>query len=116
MTSQEFIAKLSPTELNRLSTIFEYMAISLTEARLRTGIRLIDLTDVKMWLLELSIAAKLAEVGDSTKVPNAAERRPVSKVMLTICPRCGHEHQGTAECGEDMGGGRICRCELEVRV
>jgi hypothetical protein len=30
------------------------------------------------------------------------------------CPRCGHLHQGEKECGEQIGGGRICRCELDV--
>jgi hypothetical protein len=33
---------------------------------------------------------------------------------LRTCPRCGHIHEGASECGEDMGGGRICRCELSV--
>ena len=30
------------------------------------------------------------------------------------CPRCGHIHEGVRECGADMGGGGICRCEMEV--
>lgn len=30
------------------------------------------------------------------------------------CPRCGHVHQGSSECGQEMGPGRICRCEMEV--
>jgi hypothetical protein len=38
------------------------------------------------------------------------DRRPLDET----CPRCGHIHQGDSECGEQMGGGRICRCELSV--
>lgn len=30
------------------------------------------------------------------------------------CARCGHVHQDRAECGKDMGGGGICRCDTEL--
>lgn len=29
------------------------------------------------------------------------------------CCRCGHVHQGVGECGENMGGGGFCRCQME---
>ena len=125
MTAQDFIAKLAPVELERLSLIFHRLADGITEARLRTGMRLIDLTDVKAYLYELALAAKVRDSGQSTGVSNLAERRPVSKVTCrsldgrnldSSCPRCGHVHEGLAECGCDLGGGRICRCEMEVRA
>ena len=30
------------------------------------------------------------------------------------CPRCGHVHHEGTECGEQLGGGRVCRCEESV--
>lgn len=38
----------------------------------------------------------------------------VTDLTDVICPRCGHVHQGAVACGEDLGDGRICRCELPV--
>jgi hypothetical protein len=53
-----------------------------------------------------------------TEVQPSPVSRPCRKVtrhddLYSTCPRCGHIHQGERECGEDMGGGRICRCEME---
>jgi hypothetical protein len=38
------------------------------------------------------------------------------KKLLSTCPRCGHVHQGSEECGEDLGGAGKCRCEYAVMV
>lgn len=47
----------------------------------------------------------------SFRAPRRGELRSRYEEM---CPRCGHVHQGDRECGEDIGGGRRCRCEMEV--
>ena len=44
--------------------------------------------------------------------PMVTVRAPQARWEDT-CPRCGHVHQADAECGEALGGGRICRCEFE---
>jgi len=114
VTAYDIIAKFAPEDMDRLSTVFLYLAEHSYEARLRDGKLLRDATDFRGFLRELSEAAIVAVGRDCTEVVNRAERRPRRKVMLTVCPRCGHEHGGSAECGEAMGGGRICRCDVEV--
>jgi hypothetical protein len=43
------------------------------------------------------------------------ERILASRANLDkTCPRCGHVHEGDSECGQFMGGGGYCRCELPV--
>lgn len=121
MTARDFIASLAPVDLDRQSRIFRYLADHAFESRLRDGAPIRDVTDFRMWLAELAEAAELRKSGQSTTVSVPAEIRPCRKVMGTFgnsdpCPRCGHVHQGSAECGEEIGGGRICRCELEVRA
>lgn len=96
------LRELDPREM------FLYLAAHAHELRLRDGQRLNDLTDFTTFFLELSQALK----------PESAARNlvPAQPRWHETCPRCGHVHQGEAECGEPMGGGRVCRCELEVPV
>lgn len=107
MTARDFIAKLAPEELDRLSGMFRHLAEHITEARLSTGLRLIDLTDVRAYFYELASAADFFD---------SPQGRAMRHSVDSTCPRCGHVHQGSAECGQEIGGGRICRCELEVRA
>jgi hypothetical protein len=88
-----------------LGIVFRCLAHSVYDARLVDGQRLLDATDFKAWLLELAEA--------STVHDHSFAGSPRRSLQDT-CPRCGHIHQGEAECGEDLGGGRICRCELPV--
>ena len=120
MTARDFIASLAPVDLDRQSKIFRYLAEHAYESRLQNGTLVRDATDFRMWLAELAEAA--AEVPSRSTVASVPPTiRPCREVMSTFalsdpCPRCGHVHQGVAECGEEIGGGRICRCELEVRA
>lgn len=60
----------------------------------------------------------MLEIGEVTEGQPDDVSRPRPKVTQReidrTCPRCGHIHQGEKECGEPMGGERICRCELDV--
>lgn len=103
MTAKEFIAKLPPGELDRFGVIFHYLSDHIIEARLQSGLRLIDLTDVRAYLYEVALAARIAD-----------PRQCRSVSTESMCHNCGHVHQGFAECGQEMGPGRICRCEMEV--
>jgi hypothetical protein len=96
MNSQELIQNLLRMGPQDTCVIFNYLADHAAEARLANGERLCDVTDVVVWLRELGDAASHVEIVDRT------------------CPRCGHIHQGDTECGEPIGGGRVCRCELDV--
>jgi hypothetical protein len=90
---------------NNLGVVFRYLAEQVYDAHLDDGQRLLDATDFKAWLREL------AEASTVHGQPFAGFHRGS---LHDTCPRCGHIHQGDAECGEDLGGGRICRCELPV--
>ncbi len=103
MTATEVIAKLAPVDLERLGKIFKFLGDHATELRLSSGRRLVDLTDVREYFQDLALAASFAGSPQST-----------ARVFDSTCPRCGHVHQGVSECGELMGGGGICRCEMEV--
>lgn len=67
-----------------------YLAENLYTSTLESGAHLLDNLDFKAFLRECGEAINLND----------------------FCPRCGHVHQGR-ECGEEIGGGRVCRCELE---
>ena len=121
MTAHDFISKFGYEHMDRLGTIFLYLAEFSYQARLQDGKQLRDATDFRQFLRELSEAAIVAVGRSSTEVPNSAERRPAAKVTCRrsvdqTCPRCGHVHQGDRECGEQIGGGKVCRCEMEVPV
>lgn len=101
MTAKELIDHLRACGPQDLNVVFHYLADRVHESRLEGGQRLLDSTDFTIWLRELGNAWREAEHHGFLPVHNT-------------CPRCGHIHQGDAECGEDIGGGRICRCELPV--
>ena len=118
MTARELILA-RPLGLSE-AELLVFIADNLTEARLRNGCVLCDAIDFREWLLELSVASKIeSQVLASPnkllpcRVP-AQPRYPIARVGSDPCPRCGHVHQGDRECGEQLGGGRICRCEMEV--
>lgn len=104
MTAREAIADLQhakePVEF------FLYLAAHAHELRLTNGARLNDSTDFKAFLVELAEATK-PTIGRALGIPP-------QKRWDEHCPRCGHVHQGIGECGMPIGGGRVCRCELEV--
>jgi hypothetical protein len=109
VTAREFISTLAlaPVDTERLSTIFRFLAVHAYEFRLEGGKQLRDASDFKQLLHEISEAA--ANARDCRKVMGTF-------VIADPCPRCGHVHQGSPECGEEIGGGRTCHCELEVRA
>lgn len=80
MTAADFIAKLAPVEMERMSLIFDYLSHFTLEARLRNGRRLCDVMDFSLWLEELSEEAKAAQNLQGTEVPNPVERRSCRKV------------------------------------
>ena len=125
MTAREFIAQLAPVDLDRLSTVFHSLSEHTLGARLEAGRRLTDVMDFREYLEELSEAARVAHTLSQRKLPSYVRDRRVLQQLseqtprrpfADSCPRCGHVHQGVSECGEPMGGGRICRCEMEVHA
>lgn len=97
MTAKELLDKYgAPLDL-RLRGFALFVADHLPSARLANGARLCDAIDFAAWLHEL------ANVADAPALRGH-----------DACPDCGHSHQDDAECGEPLGGGRICRCERKV--
>jgi hypothetical protein len=107
MTADEFIVgrPLGLTE----SELFILLAAAVYQARLEDGRHVRDAIGFRQWFLELAAASKKEGqlLGDHS-IPR--HNFPCGD----FCPRCGHVHQGEKECGEPLGGGRICRCELEI--
>jgi hypothetical protein len=101
-----------------------YLADHVYTAELADGGKLRDAMDFTQWLRELADEArKLLANGQNTEVSPVAERSTCRKVTAPAqprysydptCPRCGHVHEGVAECGMQMGNGRVCRCEMEA--
>jgi hypothetical protein len=123
MTAEELVATLRMLGPQDASVIFTFLADHAYDSTLRSGQKLRDVTDFAIWLRELAEVARLGCYpnghGPVDTAPAGIRTRP--KVMRAAqprwqdtCPRCGHVHQGEAECGEQMGGGRICRCEVDV--
>jgi hypothetical protein len=113
MTAHDFIASLAPVDLDRQGKIFRFLAEHTYELRLSSGHPLRDSTDFRDFLFELSRGLQLAHdlaPRENRRCPKVIPRGQFDDT----CPRCGHVHQGSGECGEQMGGGRICRCETEV--
>lgn len=79
-------------------------------AQLADGQYLRDHLDLAAWLRELEAAVAL-ELERPNSATNAVEARvtPVAKV----CHACGHAHKDR-ECGMEMGGAGVCKCDVEV--
>lgn len=107
MKPREFVAIVPSSALIDPAEFLLFMASRAHELLLEDGQRLNDLTDFTTCLLEISRALQGWNNGPSR--PIAVDR---------TCPRCGHVHEGdnSKECGFDIGGGRRCRCEMEVPV
>ena len=115
MKPQELVADLGalgPGQSSRETLLYTrlllcYLADHVHHAELANGLSLHDATDFVTWLREIAEAA--------AKVPmlmcTAGHVFPQPR-WEDSCPRCGHVHQGDADCGEPIGGGRICRCEF----
>ena len=88
--------------------LLRYVADHLYEGELASGMGLRDLSDVHAFLYELA---------NVTRIPAkvTAMARP-SQPRWDTCPRCGHVHEGIGQCGVSMGGGGLCRCEVEVAI
>ena len=86
--------------------ILLYIAANYSKCRLRDGQRLNDATDVSTFLVELASELK----------PKPCEVIKLRSQLDKTCPRCGHQHEGDRECGSEIGGGRLCRCEMELPV
>jgi hypothetical protein len=108
-----------PTEAVLICGLFaHFLAEQLYGATLADGRPLYrcDIMGMKEFLTEVAISAVDPE---STKLSGGTRtgRDQLGQRLLhesDPCPRCGHVHQGDRECGEQIGGGRICRCEMEV--
>lgn len=130
MTSDQLIAKLRtlPPDSRTADEFMQYLRLGLShlekdfyELRLANGQRALDASDFAQLLRELRDAT-LNPVSSSTEVPDQVGIRTRLRVTGRVdvsrydstCPRCGHIHEGTGECGVSMGKDRLCRCDLEV--
>ena len=127
MTSREFVEKIrsrfagGPLDIREVLLVARILFYDFAEQawqfRLADGQRLNDGTDLSHFCKEVAAAIELEEMGQNAATNTAARRlRASGRVFDDTCPRCGHVHQGDRECGEQIGGGRICRCEMEVPV
>ena len=108
MTMEKLSKQLPQIRQQGLSALFHFLAYHIHEARLANGNRVLDASDFKEWLH--SVGDIFAETS-GIRFPSSSVR---NRVLEDTCPRCGHIHQGVIECGEQIGGGRVCRCELAV--
>jgi hypothetical protein len=123
-TAQQFAYRLRAQGQQDANVIFAQIAEGFFGFRLKTGHRVFTLDDAVQFLYELAEAVKLSEFPEGTVFPPSAKvhqmperstRPPEQKRWHEeVCPRCEHIHQGLIECGERLGGGRTCRCELPV--
>lgn len=124
MRAKELITNYQRMGSQDLCVLLHYLADAACDAQLQTGHTLCDLGDFIAWLRELGDASRVidARILPSTKVAGSANPGTRPKVTLRqeqsrwndTCPRCGHIHQNESECREQLGGGRICRCDLPV--
>ena len=104
--------------------LLRYLADQVYEARTADGRSVRDISDISTWLRELADEArKIAQISPGTNVPFAAESRPGPKVTTplaqlrydsSLCPDCGHEHEGREECAKYLGEGKFCHCSSKV--
>ena len=111
MTAREIIAQLRARP-NMLGAILRYLADRVYDAHTANGQPIRDASDFVAWLRELADVATAPAF--SSTVHSLSGETMRRHLIESTCPRCGHIHLGEAECGEDMGGGRRCRCELPV--
>lgn len=117
MTAKQLIDLLRPQK--EMCGVFHGLADTVSEARLADGQRLCDATDFAAWLRELAEETRVQRLPASDSPGNGTCPKVMRESHRSIhdtCPRCGHIHQGDAECGEDLGGGRVCRCQLAVHA
>ena len=107
MTAQEAISNLRASNAELPVEYFLYLAAHACELRLTNGMRLNDVTDFKAFLLELAEATK-------PTIARALGTVPPQPRWNNNCPRCGHVHEEVSECGMKLGGGRVCRCDMEA--
>ncbi len=107
MTAKEFVCHLAPVELERLASIFNFLAEHEHELQLASGQPLNDGLDFAAFLREVAAALQFPDRGKVT------ERQPQARWDRT-CPDCDHEHEGKTECSHYLGEGKFCRCESKV--
>jgi hypothetical protein len=107
MTAREAIANLRAVSAELPVEYFLYLAAHSCELCLSSGGRLNDATDFKAFLVELAEATK-------PTLGKALATVPQQPRWNRNCPRCGHVHEEVSECGMSLGGGRICRCDMEM--
>jgi hypothetical protein len=108
------IARQIPPSSHRADLLFRFLADNVCLARLNSGARVLDQVDFAQWLRELADASF---TGSGRPCPSGVGGRPIQgyfEIRDRTCPDCGHVHQDENECGQAMGGGRVCRCERKV--
>jgi hypothetical protein len=73
------------------------------------ALRLMTLFVISKYQLWKYLKGEHPPVLPATIEGDVAKRRLA--IVQKTCHGCGHVHQGV-ECGQDMGGGRECRCEM----
>lgn len=117
MRTKELLAKLHDlihmgAVQPKQSSIFQYLADHVHLVRLANGQLINDTADFAEFFRELGDASRSVE----RPFPVGVGGRPLQGIFTIhdTCPDCGHIHQGDSECGEEIGGGRVCRCERRV--
>ena len=120
MTPEELIADFyaSIPEMHRREVLLgvrlftRYLRDHWYEATLENHQRILDAMDAVRFF------EQMVEALSARTIPGPASPTLRQQQMRwsKTCPHCGHVHEGDKECGACMGGGGICRCELEVRV
>jgi len=113
MTAAEAIAHLEA--LGSSSEPVEYflfLAANVHELRLTDGRAILGKTELVAFLAEWQRA--MEQLPPAELPFRRMFHRKFPRFGSDYCHACGHVHKGGSECGEDMGGGKTCRCEEAV--
>jgi hypothetical protein len=113
VNAKQIVAAILAKHPRDASDVFNGLADHIHEARLTKGERMTDATDYAELLREIATHLRHSIAKANKPIKTTAQIRGS---IYDTCPRCGHIHLEESECGQDLGGGRICRCELWVPV
>jgi hypothetical protein len=86
--------------------LLRYLADHAYSAELRSGAKLRDAIDFKMWFEEMAEACR----SQTIKAGGSAPELRLELQQQKSCPICDHVHEGKDQCGRYLSELRFCKC------